>query len=150
MGHKESTFLMSHSMGHKEYSELHTSKAQAVQPNYSTWQQKGVLTQFKVYYLLKSIQMLWFCLILYTAKFVILPVNVEGIPLLEENATKISICRYFGSFFALTMVPQMEYLSLFEIEMQQRCQFVAISRACIDDGSTDWVLVFVWPRWNEW
>ena len=68
-------------------------------------------------------------------------------------------------------------------EMQQRCQFFAISGAClhwrrfyrlstclclklkcnkdvyfslfqelvcIDDGSTDWVLVFVWPRWNEW
>ena len=94
--------------------ELHTSKAQTVQPNHSTWQQKGILTQFKLYYLLKSIQMLWFSLILYTAKFVNLQVNVEGIPLLEENATKISICRYFGSLFALTMVPQMEHLSLFD------------------------------------
>ena len=107
--------------------ELHTSKAQTVQPNHSTWQQKGILTQFKLYYLLKSIQMLLFCLILYTAKLLILQVNVEGIPLLEENAT--------------------------------RYQFVAIPGACLhwrwyhrwstclDDGSTDWVIVFVW-NWN--
>ena len=99
------------------------------------------------------------------------------------NTTKMSIFSYFGSLFALTMVLQIEYLPLFEIEMQQRCQFFAISRAClhwqwfyrlstclclklkcnkdvnlslfrelvcIDDGTTDGALVFVWPRWNEW
>jgi len=58
--------------------------------------------------------MLLFCLILFKAKFVTLPVNVERIPFLEKNATKILIFRYYGSLFALTMVPQMEYLSVFD------------------------------------
>ena len=45
----------------------------------------------------KSIQMLLFCLILYTAKFLILQVNVEGIPLLEENATRYQFVAISGA-----------------------------------------------------